>query len=83
MQINKIKELIKKHSDNLKDMQDLKLDVKAINSASVKGYIVIVCLNGIDIIVSSKREDKRVFKNLDTLKKTLRECGVNKFTVIG
>ena len=81
MQLHKIKEII----DNFEPLNDkcLELEVLAIYCESALGFIVSVKLNGVNIVVSSKRETRRVFKSIDGLRKTLNENSINTFTVAG
>ena len=81
MQLHKIKEIIL----NFDPISDGKLDLEvlAIYCESLLGFIVSVKLNGVNIVVSSKREPKRVFKSIDGLRKTLNENSINTFTVAG
>lgn len=56
------------------------LDVLAIKHGD--GYILAVKVNGSSsIIVSSQREEKRVFKSLDTLYRNLNENGIHKLSI--
>ena len=81
MQLHKIKEII----TNFEPLNDkpLELEVLAIYCESVLGFIVSVKLNGVNIVVSSKREDRRVFKSIDGLRKKLSESAINTFNVNG
>lgn len=49
-----------------------------------QGYILAVSVNGKTVaIISSKREDKRIFKTLDAIKRALDGVGIDRFEVIG
>lgn len=59
-------------------------DIAALSLGKGKGYWLAVYANNKAIaIVSSKRVEKRVFKTLDTIKKSLDDVGINRFEVIG
>ena len=58
--------------------------ITALYAKSINGYIVTASVDGNTvIIVSSKREERRVFKTLDALKRALHDVGITKFEVIG
>ena len=85
MQLNEISNKI----DELNGMKDdrkiwyVSIEALVTYCQSVSGYVVIVILNGVPFTVSSQREDKRVFKSLDNLRKQLKDISINQFTVTG
>lgn len=75
---------IKKAGDWFNDADVESKEVNVVSCSSVGGYVVCLRMGDKFITaVSSQREDKRVFKSLDTVRKALCEVGVNAFTVTG
>jgi len=82
MQLHQIREII--HNFEPTDENTLlDLQVHAAYSGNVSGFILLVKLNGVSVMVSSKREKRRVFKSLDGLKKTLNQHDIHTFSVSG
>ena len=85
MQLNEIKVKINE-LNNMKDDKKLwfvSVEAMVTYCVSVNGYVVVVIINGVPFTVSSQREDKRVFKSLDTLRNQLKDISINQFTVTG
>ena len=64
----------------------IKVDFKltAIYSKPHNGFVVFVTVDGKgDVFVSSQRQDKRVFKTLDALRRAVKEVGITWFEVVG
>tara|TARA_R110002012_G_C11474950_1_gene594368 strand:- start:195 stop:452 length:258 start_codon:yes stop_codon:yes gene_type:complete len=58
--------------------------VIVVYSRDDSGYVINGSVEGsAGVYVSSQRQDKRVFKTLDTVKKSLSEVGINYFEVAG
>lgn len=61
-----------------------KFEFTACNSDALGGYCLMFFADGKHVsVISSKRQDRRVFKTLDTVRKTLSEFGIKRFDVIG
>lgn len=67
-----------------KENYDVCFKITAVWSGQHKGFILVASLDGKgEIYVSSQRQDKRVFKTLDALRKATLDCGISWFEVVG
>ena len=84
MMINKFSEWRKRVlEESIKNGNNAKFDVFVSMSGSDGGFVVSGSVNGsAQVFVSSQRLDRRVFKNLDTVSKTLLGFDIKVFTVI-
>lgn len=61
-----------------------KTDMSIFAMKTGKGYILGLSANGKTMaIISSKREDRRVFKTLDAISRALHDVEINWFEVFG
>jgi phosphoketolase len=84
-----LKDAAKAISNNIDHVLDvLPESDKAVMSISALrtsiGYILCLSSNNKTVaIISSKREERRVFKTLDAISRALKGVGINKFEVYG
>lgn len=62
----------------------ISFNVIAAYSNELKGFAVHADINGNGgVWVSSQRQEKRVFKTLDALRRAMQSAGIPSFTVVG
>lgn len=62
----------------------ISFDITAIHSKKDGGFVVFAAIDGKGgIFVSSQRQDRRVFKTLDALRRAMIEVGISSFSVVG
>ncbi|AUR91212.1 hypothetical protein NVP1165O_46 [Vibrio phage 1.165.O._10N.261.51.B7] len=79
--LNKLAEWRK---DVIESGSDKAFTVYAMYSPSLNGFTVVGAVDGAPgVKVSSQRNDARVFKTLDTVRRSLGEHGISHFVVVG
>jgi hypothetical protein len=79
---NMIQKKFEDEFDKMELSKMTKFEISAMNTGN--GYILAVSANSkVIAIISSKRAERRVFKTLDAIKRSLDDVGINRFEVIG
>lgn len=83
MMLNKAaKWLLDSELDSLEKGEHPKIDVLALWCKSVSGYVLSVKFNNSPfIIISSQREERRIFKTTDGLIKSLNDVGLHQVKI--
>lgn len=69
---------------SLESGSSVSFNVIASYSNDLKGFAVHADINGNGgVWVSSQRQEKRVFKTLDALRRAMQSAGIPAFTVVG
>lgn len=71
-------------SDSIEKDKGNTFNVVVMYSKTDDNYVIAGSVNDSSgVFVSSQRQEKRTFKSLDTIKRTLAGFGIHHFTVIG
>lgn len=82
MQLVQIENMIKLNSESFCSGDiDKPYSIEATALSIGSGYILEIKLDSVKFMVSSQREDKRVFKSIDSLIKLLKTAGIQSVKV--
>ena len=85
MQLNQIGKLfaVQAHNALMSSGEQPTLNIYVLHSESVGGFVLRVDMSGKECFwVSSQRQERRVFKTLDAIRRATRAAGISSFTVI-